>query len=199
MCLHGSSFSIQCPAKCGRKAQVTRDVRCSDETRPCDPMTKPPNVKNCTGPPCERQWTVSEWGPVSVFHPPPVLYLGTCLIYNIMFSRHESSFLQADSDNRGNASSWPLFIQFDTFDPWPSLLQCSGSCGQGKMMRHVYCKAPEGRVVPENQCSAENKPLAIHPCGDRDCAPHWLSQEWERVRPFTRLRMNTNYDSRLLF
>ncbi|TKS78188.1 ADAMTS-like protein 2 [Collichthys lucidus] len=110
----------ECPAKCGRKAQVTRDVRCSDETRPCDPMTKPPNIKNCTGPPCERHWTVSEWGP------------------------------------------------------------CSGVCGQGKMVRHVYCKAPEGRVVPENQCSAENKPLAIHPCGERDCAPHWLSQDWER-------------------
>ncbi|KAM7391051.1 hypothetical protein PAMP_021768 [Pampus punctatissimus] len=113
----------ECPAKCGRRAQVTRDVRCSDETRPCDPMTKPLNIKNCTGPPCERHWTVSEWGP------------------------------------------------------------CSGSCGQGKTVRHVYCKAPEGRVVPENQCSAEDKPLAIHPCGERDCAPHWLSQDWERVRP----------------
>ncbi|XP_078107625.1 ADAMTS-like protein 2 [Sander vitreus] len=110
----------ECPAKCGSKAQVTRDVRCSDETRPCDQMTKPPNIKNCTGPPCERQWTVSEWGP------------------------------------------------------------CSGSCGQGKTVRHVYCKAAEGRVVPENQCSTEDKPLAIHPCGERDCAPHWLSQDWER-------------------
>lgn len=37
-------------------------------------------------------------------------------------------------------------------------------------------------MVPENQCSAEDKPLAIHPCGERDCAPHWLSQDWERVR-----------------
>uniref|UniRef100_A0A672Z045 ADAMTS-like 2 n=1 Tax=Sphaeramia orbicularis TaxID=375764 RepID=A0A672Z045_9TELE len=110
----------ECPAKCGRRAQVTRDVRCSDETRPCDPMTKPPGVKNCTGPPCERHWTVSEWGP------------------------------------------------------------CSGSCGQGKMVRHVYCKTPEGRVVPENQCAAETKPLAIHPCGERDCTPHWLSQDWDR-------------------
>ncbi|XP_077942510.1 tetratricopeptide repeat domain 16 [Gasterosteus aculeatus] len=110
----------ECPAKCGRKAQVTRDVRCSEDARPCDPMTRPPNAKNCTGPPCERQWTVSEWGP------------------------------------------------------------CSGLCGQGKTVRHVYCKAPEGRVVPENQCSAEDKPLAIHPCGERDCAPHWLSQDWER-------------------
>uniref|UniRef100_A0A3Q2R082 ADAMTS like 2 n=1 Tax=Fundulus heteroclitus TaxID=8078 RepID=A0A3Q2R082_FUNHE len=110
----------ECPAKCGRKAQVTRDVRCSDETRSCDPMTQPPHIKNCTGPPCERHWTVSEWGP------------------------------------------------------------CSGSCGQGRTVRHVYCKTPEGRVVPENQCSSENKPLAIHPCGERDCAPHWLSQDWER-------------------
>lgn len=69
------------------------------------------------------------------------------------------------------------------FDLWTLSLQCSGSCGQGKMVRHVYCKAPDGRVVPENQCSVENKPLAIHPCGERDCAPHWLSQDWERVRP----------------
>lgn len=49
------------------------------------------------------------------------------------------------------------------------------------MVRHVYCKAPEGRVVPENQCSVEEKPLAMHPCGERDCAPHWLSQDWDRV------------------
>ncbi|XP_062307465.1 ADAMTS-like protein 2 [Osmerus eperlanus] len=110
----------ECPAKCGLRGVVAREVRCSDDTKPCDPMTRPSNAKNCTGPPCERQWTVSEWGP------------------------------------------------------------CSGSCGQGKMVRHVYCKTPEGRVVPESQCSPENKPLAIHPCGDKDCAPHWLNQDWER-------------------
>nr|XP_057927820.1 ADAMTS-like protein 2 [Doryrhamphus excisus] len=110
----------ECSAKCGRRDQVTRDVRCSDEDRPCDPTTQPPNVKNCTGPPCERHWTMSEWGP------------------------------------------------------------CSGPCAQGRMVRHVYCKAPEGRVVPEDQCSVDEKPLAIHPCGERDCAPHWLSQDWDK-------------------
>uniref|UniRef100_A0AAY4DYH8 PLAC domain-containing protein n=1 Tax=Denticeps clupeoides TaxID=299321 RepID=A0AAY4DYH8_9TELE len=110
----------ECPAKCGRRNQVTRDVRCSDETNPCDAATRPPATKNCTGPSCERQWTVSEWGP------------------------------------------------------------CSGSCGQGKMVRHVYCKTPEGRVVPESQCPVETKPLATHPCGGRECPPHWLSQDWER-------------------
>uniref|UniRef100_A0A8C6TXT9 ADAMTS-like 2 n=1 Tax=Neogobius melanostomus TaxID=47308 RepID=A0A8C6TXT9_9GOBI len=110
----------ECPAKCGRKGQVTRDVRCTEESRSCDPSSRPSTVKNCTGPPCERQWTVSEWGP------------------------------------------------------------CSGGCGEGITVRHVYCKAPEGRVVPENQCPAESKPLSIHPCGERECAPHWLTQDWER-------------------
>lgn len=60
--------------------------------------------------------------------------------------------------------------------------QCSGICGHGKTVRHVYCKTPEGRVVPESQCSHETKPLAIHPCGDNECPPHWLAQDWERVR-----------------
>uniref|UniRef100_A0A8C1CWW8 ADAMTS-like 2 n=1 Tax=Cyprinus carpio carpio TaxID=630221 RepID=A0A8C1CWW8_CYPCA len=110
----------ECPAKCGRRAQVTREVRCSDETHACDEATRPASTKNCTGPPCERQWTASEWGP------------------------------------------------------------CSGICGHGKTVRHVYCKTPEGRVVPESQCSPENKPLAIHPCGDNECPPHWLAQDWER-------------------
>ncbi|KAJ3604543.1 hypothetical protein NHX12_029283 [Muraenolepis orangiensis] len=111
----------ECPAKCGRRAQVQREVRCSDEDGPCDLATKPSYTKNCTGPPCERQWTMSEWGP------------------------------------------------------------CSGSCGQGRMTRHVYCKTPQGRVVPEAQCSQEDKPLAVHPCGEKDCRPHWLSQDWERM------------------
>uniref|UniRef100_A0A672M2Y5 ADAMTS like 2 n=2 Tax=Sinocyclocheilus grahami TaxID=75366 RepID=A0A672M2Y5_SINGR len=110
----------ECPAKCGRRGLVTREVRCSDETHACDEATCPASTKNCTGPPCERQWTASEWGP------------------------------------------------------------CSGICGHGKTVRHVYCKTPEGRVVPESQCSPENKPLAIHPCGDNECPPHWLAQDWER-------------------
>ncbi|XP_019740201.1 ADAMTS-like protein 2 isoform X2 [Hippocampus comes] len=110
----------ECSAKCGRRDQVTRDVRCSDESRPCDPATRPPSIKNCTGPPCERHWTVSEWGP------------------------------------------------------------CSGPCPHGRMVRHVYCKTPDGRVVAEDQCLGDEKPLAVQPCGGRDCPAHWLNQDWEK-------------------
>ncbi|XP_013362186.1 PREDICTED: ADAMTS-like protein 2 isoform X2 [Chinchilla lanigera] len=110
----------ECPAKCGERSVVTRDIRCSEDEELCDPRTRPVGEKNCTGPPCDRQWTVSDWGP------------------------------------------------------------CSGSCGQGRTIRHVYCKTSDGRVVPESQCQAETKPLAIHPCGDRNCPAHWLAQDWER-------------------
>ncbi|XP_053329644.1 ADAMTS-like protein 2 [Spea bombifrons] len=110
----------ECTAKCGERSVITRDVRCSEDEKLCDPNTKPPSEKNCTGPACDRQWTASDWGP------------------------------------------------------------CSGGCGQGKMIRHVYCKTSDGRVVPESQCNLDAKPLAIHPCGEKNCPPQWLSQDWER-------------------
>ncbi|KAJ1077955.1 hypothetical protein K5549_011282 [Capra hircus] len=110
----------ECTAKCGERSVVTRDIRCSEDEKLCDPSTRPVGEKDCTGPPCDRQWTVSDWGP------------------------------------------------------------CSGSCGQGRMIRHVYCKTSDGRVVPESQCQMETKPLAIHPCGDKNCPAHWLAQDWER-------------------
>ncbi|XP_047556825.1 ADAMTS-like protein 2 isoform X2 [Lutra lutra] len=110
----------ECTAKCGEHSVVTRDIRCSEDEKLCDPNTRPVGEKDCTGPPCDRQWTVSDWGP------------------------------------------------------------CSGSCGHGRMIRHVYCKTGDGRVVPESQCQTETKPLAIHPCGDRNCPAHWLAQDWER-------------------
>uniref|UniRef100_A0A8D0MY48 PLAC domain-containing protein n=1 Tax=Sus scrofa TaxID=9823 RepID=A0A8D0MY48_PIG len=110
----------ECTAKCGERSVVTRDIRCSEDEKLCDPNTRPVGEKDCTGPPCDRQWTVSDWGP------------------------------------------------------------CSGSCGQGRMIRHVYCKTSDGRVVPESQCQMETKPLAIHPCGDKNCPAHWLAQDWER-------------------
>ncbi|XP_063265355.1 ADAMTS-like protein 2 isoform X4 [Prinia subflava] len=110
----------ECSARCGERSVVTRDIRCSEEERLCDASARPLAEKNCTGPPCDRQWTVSDWGP------------------------------------------------------------CSGGCGQGRMIRHVYCKTSDGRVVPESQCNLDTKPLAIHPCGDKNCPSHWLAQDWER-------------------
>lgn len=61
----------QCTAKCGERSVVTRDIRCSEDEKLCDPSTRPVGEKDCTGPPCDRQWTVSDWGPVRAGPRPP--------------------------------------------------------------------------------------------------------------------------------
>ncbi|XP_029816428.1 ADAMTS-like protein 2 [Manacus vitellinus] len=53
----------ECSARCGERSVVTRDIRCSEEEKLCDASARPLAEKNCTGPPCDRQWTVSDWGP----------------------------------------------------------------------------------------------------------------------------------------
>lgn len=44
---------------------MKREVRCSVEAPLCDESQKPSSEKACTGPPCDRHWTASDWGPVS--------------------------------------------------------------------------------------------------------------------------------------
>lgn len=44
---------------------MKRAVRCSVEAALCDESQKPSSEKECTGPPCDRRWTASDWGPVS--------------------------------------------------------------------------------------------------------------------------------------
>ncbi|KFZ61696.1 ADAMTS-like 2, partial [Antrostomus carolinensis] len=53
----------ECSARCGERSVVTRDIRCSEDEKLCDASARPLAEKNCTGPPCDRQWTVSDWGP----------------------------------------------------------------------------------------------------------------------------------------
>ncbi|NXU96576.1 ATL2 protein, partial [Cettia cetti] len=110
----------ECSARCGSPGTMKREVRCSVEAALCDESRKPSSEKACTGPPCDRRWTASDWGP------------------------------------------------------------CSGSCGEGRMSRFVACRNLEGKVISSSQCDPATKPLAVHPCGDRNCPAHWVEQEWEQ-------------------
>uniref|UniRef100_A0A4W3HL18 Si:ch211-267e7.3 n=1 Tax=Callorhinchus milii TaxID=7868 RepID=A0A4W3HL18_CALMI len=110
----------ECSARCGSRGAMRREVRCSVEPRLCDESTKPSNKKECLGPPCDRRWTASDWGP------------------------------------------------------------CSGACGEGRMTRYVVCRNNEGKILSDSQCDPVAKPLAVHPCGDKNCRAHWVSQEWEQ-------------------
>ncbi|NXC94145.1 ATL2 protein, partial [Certhia familiaris] len=110
----------ECSARCGTPGTMKREVRCSVEAPLCDESRKPSSEKACTGPPCDRRWTASDWGP------------------------------------------------------------CSGSCGEGRMSRVIACRNLEGKVISSSQCDPATKPLAVHPCGDKNCPAHWVEQEWEQ-------------------
>ncbi|NXS14994.1 ATL2 protein, partial [Neodrepanis coruscans] len=110
----------ECSARCGSQGTMKREVRCSVEVSLCDESQKPNSEKTCTGPPCDRHWTTSDWGP------------------------------------------------------------CSGSCGEGRMSRFIACRNLEGKVISNSQCDPATKPLAVHPCGDKNCPAHWVEQEWEQ-------------------
>ncbi|NXA73372.1 ATL2 protein, partial [Thryothorus ludovicianus] len=110
----------ECSARCGSPGTMKREVRCSVEPALCDESRKPSGEKACTGPPCDRRWTASDWGP------------------------------------------------------------CSGSCGEGRMSRFVACRNLEGKVISSSQCDPATKPLAVHPCGDKNCPAHWVEQDWEQ-------------------
>uniref|UniRef100_A0A3Q3XRL8 PLAC domain-containing protein n=1 Tax=Mola mola TaxID=94237 RepID=A0A3Q3XRL8_MOLML len=110
----------ECSARCWSRGVRTREVRCSMEIRLCNKSSQPIENQECEGPPCDRRWTVSDWGP------------------------------------------------------------CSGVCGEGRMVRAVTCRSSGGVVMSEVQCDQLLRPLAIYPCGDRDCAPHWVEQEWQQ-------------------
>ncbi|GLD61832.1 ADAMTS-like protein 2, partial [Lates japonicus] len=109
-----------CSARCGSRGVRTREVRCSMEMSLCNKSSQPKESQECEGPPCDRRWTVSDWGP------------------------------------------------------------CSGVCGEGRMVRAVTCRSSGGVVMSEEQCDQSLRPLAIHPCGDRNCAAHWVEQEWQQ-------------------
>ncbi|NWQ90102.1 ATL2 protein, partial [Burhinus bistriatus] len=110
----------ECSARCGMQGTMKREVRCSVEAPLCDESRKPSSEKACTGPPCDRRWTTSDWGP------------------------------------------------------------CSGSCGEGRMSRFIACRNLEGKVISNSQCDPATKPLAVHPCGDKNCPAHWVEQEWDQ-------------------
>ncbi|NXK10659.1 ATL2 protein, partial [Herpetotheres cachinnans] len=110
----------ECSARCGMQGTMKREVRCSVEAPLCDESQKPSSEKTCTGPPCDRRWTASDWGP------------------------------------------------------------CSGSCGEGRMSRFIACRNREGKVISNSQCDPATKPLAVHPCGDKNCPAHWVEQEWDQ-------------------
>lgn len=61
------------------------------------------------------------------------------------------------------------------------------------MSRFIACRNLEGKVISSSQCDPATKPLAVHPCGDKDCPAHWVEQEWDQVKPSPALRPQPSF------
>ena len=48
-------------------------------------------------------------------------------------------------------------------------LQCSVTCGAGKMQRHVRCRAENGTLVDSSLCSEADRPNSIENCSSTPC------------------------------
>lgn len=107
--------------------------------------------------------------PLPHFHvsPAPLRTLGI---------KHHSPRSRAHAADRG--PSTPLVCLNALYSS-----KCSGSCGEGRISRFVACRNLEGKVISDTQCDPAAKPLAVHPCGDKDCPAHWVEQEWDQVKP----------------
>ncbi|XP_033614893.1 ADAMTS-like protein 2 [Fukomys damarensis] len=167
-----SSWS-ECSRTCGEGYQ-SRIVRCWKMLSPgfdssvysdlCEAAeaVRPEERKTCRNPACGPQWEMK------------------CYLKSGYHSNRFPMLPWEPLLSPGGQFGWGLKVRGASPQAPDGLLQCSGSCGQGRTIRHVYCKTSDGRVVPESQCQVETKPLAIHPCGDRNCPAHWLAQDWER-------------------
>ncbi|KAI4893227.1 hypothetical protein NFI96_025574 [Prochilodus magdalenae] len=173
----------ECSRTCGEGFQF-RTVRCwkmmapgfdssvYDDLCHAVELQKPMARKACKSKSCGPQWEVSDWSECSA----------RCGGRGVR-SREVRCSMDARLCNESarplsqKECEGPLCDRRWTVSDWGP---CSGPCGEGRMTRYVVCKSGNGKVISDGQCDPDLRPLAVHPCGDRDCPAHWVEQEWEQ-------------------
>ncbi|NWY69578.1 ATL2 protein, partial [Erithacus rubecula] len=144
----------ECSARCGERSVVTRDIRCSEEEKLCDASARPLAEKNCTGPPCDRQWTVSDWGPVRARPSGPA-----------------QPALSLELGDLGLGSSCPTILCWEL---------CNTTCGRGVKKRIVLClEIVNGKIKTRSpsDCDVAKKPVEESTCFERPCFK-WYTTPW---------------------
>ncbi|XP_030913150.1 ADAMTS-like protein 2 [Geospiza fortis] len=172
----------ECPARCGERSVVTRDIRCSEEEKLCDASARPLAEKNCTGPPCDRQWTVSDWGPVRARPSCPTagwLVPAAPGAFGVGLIKQTCTWVPTKLQ-AACARSWPQIIPL----LWVSRVTLShSSLGTGGAPAPQWILfLPPGLLAwalgviqhPSGSCSFPWAPALWGMCS------HWLAQDWER-------------------
>ncbi|KFP64674.1 ADAMTS-like 2, partial [Cariama cristata] len=173
----------ECSRTCGEGYQY-RTVRCWKMLAPgfdssvyddlCESagLARPMERKACKNKACGPQWELSEWSECSA----------RCGTQGTMKREVRCSVEAPLCDESWKPSSekactGPPCDRRWTASDWGP---CSGSCGKGRMSRFITCRNLEGKVISNSQCDPATKPLAVHPCGDKNCPAHWVEQEWDQ-------------------
>ncbi|XP_072494284.1 ADAMTS-like protein 2 [Notamacropus eugenii] len=169
----------ECSARCGRQGTMRREVRCSVGLSLCNEATRPASEKECLGPPCDRQWTASDWGPCS----------GTCgegRMSRIISCRNLEG--KVISSSQCDPATKPLAVYpcggWNCPAHWVEQAweQCNASCGRGVKIRRVLCAGLENGVYheyPERHCDVSQKPEVQAPCFKRPCSI-WFTTAWSQ-------------------
>ncbi|XP_026790363.2 ADAMTS-like protein 2 isoform X6 [Pangasianodon hypophthalmus] len=169
----------ECSARCGRRGVRSREVRCSMDARLCSESTRPISQRECDGPPCDRRWTVSDWGPCS----------GPCgegrmRRYVVCKSRNGKVI----SDGHCDREMKPLAVQSCGAPDCPAHWveqeweQCNATCGRGVKSRQVVCAGLEAGVFkefPDHVCAHSPKPEERTACFERPCSK-WFTTSWSQ-------------------
>nr|XP_039269218.1 ADAMTS-like protein 2 [Styela clava] len=174
----------ECSLSCGTGVQM-RTVRCWQMigsgfdstlyTEICKDVAgeKPVETKPCKVlDQCGPLWETSDWSPC----PAPCGMVGVKW-RTIRCSAGQDRFCSsAPKPNSQEQCMGPRCLLHWTTTDWGP---CSGVCGGGRKTRKVICTDGAGRGHPEDQCDLNTKPPTSHPCGDVNCRPEWITQDWE--------------------
>uniref|UniRef100_A0A8B9J3B1 ADAM metallopeptidase with thrombospondin type 1 motif 9 n=1 Tax=Amazona collaria TaxID=241587 RepID=A0A8B9J3B1_9PSIT len=151
----------QCSATCGKGTRM-RYVSCRDDQgsvadeSACFHLPKPSATEMCTVTPC-GQWKALEWSSVSI----AVSLVSHLPFYNCLIFK------------AGNV----------TMSPFPTVTQCSVTCGQGKATRQVICIDYSDQLVDRSECDPDDLPATEQDCSMSPCHPN--SHDYGRpIHPF---------------
>uniref|UniRef100_A0A8C0VMC1 ADAM metallopeptidase with thrombospondin type 1 motif 9 n=1 Tax=Cyanistes caeruleus TaxID=156563 RepID=A0A8C0VMC1_CYACU len=190
----------ECLVTCG-KGHKHRQTWCQFgedrlNDRFCDPKTKPESVQMCQQQEC-ASWQVGPWGQCTVTCGQGYQMRAVkCVV---------GTYVSVVDDNECNAATRPTDTQVNpavyitlslardliqdlvfktgnvTVSPFPTVTQCSVTCGQGKATRQVICINYSDQLVDRSECDPEDLPATEQDCSMSPCHPN--SHDYGRPIP----------------